>query len=452
MKILKYIGITGLAVALLTACDDDDSKRMSVPVMSNVTVTPQSGLTYGDSISVTASVADEITPLSTLEVQVIVADVEVYRQSIRTKGNASDTLTKFKLPFAANAENNGEVTIKLESINVDGYSVSQTETLHAARPALGATLYVITENDTIALEQDASNENLYLSTEGSYPNEIVGKIATSEDLATADWVWVSSLEKKIVVGSEDGTDITLSDPSFDVKQISFNAMTFELEFIGTILPNVKFNSTMLLIADDGRFHGEVEFTKGETVTVEGIASIASAYNPDFFDYEDGVLTFKAPSGKYQVVYWGGTVNYMWLRKDGAVYPEALWLTGHGIGLPTFINDVTNIYWAWDDWSSTSRQNYIYCPQIGEGKYQATMYVMNTAGDSWWLQCEFKLFRDKSWDHGFSSEEWGYISSNFKSSSSGNFVYTDDLTEGLYRVTIDMNGGEGDYFLIAQKIR
>lgn len=449
MKIFKYACIAGLVMVALAACEDDGTKTTSQPAISNLSIIPTTGLTYGDSIAVSATVSDEVTPLSTFDIQVIVADVEIYKQSIRTKGNNANVTAKFKLPFAANAEDNGEVTVKLQSINIDGFSTSQTETLHAARPILGDTLYLVTSNETIKLAKSPDNPFLYLSPSGSYPNEIVGKIATSENLMAAEWVWVSS-GNTIVIGSHTDSDIRLSDPSYSVEQLSFNTMTFELKFIGEMLPSVKFNTTTLLIGEDGRFHGEVEFTKGEVVTVEGITNLAAAYNPDFFDFKDGVLTFKAPSGKYQVVYWAGTINYMWLRQDNAVYPDALWLTGAGIAMPTFINDVTNIWWGWDDWGVTTRQAYFFCPKVGENKYQTTVYMMNTEG-SWWLQAEFKLFPSKSWDNEFSSMDWGYISNNLTSNTNGNFVYTTELTEGLYRITIDMSGGKGNYFLIAQKI-
>jgi hypothetical protein len=450
MKLLKYIGSIALATLFAAACNKNETPEITIPAISNVTITPSTGLVYGDSITVAATVNDPVTSLSTLEVKVIVSDVEVFSKSLRTKGNTATVSTKFELPFAANAENNGEVLIKLESINVDGGSVSQTQTLHAARPALGSTLYLFTSSGTIALKRDNSNTNLYISDAGSYANEIKGKIGNASTISASSIVWVSS-GNKIVKGTADGSDITLSDPSYSVEKVSFNAMTFELAFIGTKLPSVKFNSTTLIIGDDGRFHGEVQFTKGEEVTVEGIANLATAYNPDFFNYSDGKLYFKAATGTYQIVYWAGTVNYMWLRQDGAVYPDGIWFTGAGMGLPTFVNDITNIWWGWDDWSTTSRQSYYYCPKIGEGKYQLTVYFMNTAG-SWWLQAEFKLFKEKAWDTEFNPADFGFVTNQFDPVSGGNFVHTENLTEGLYRVTIDMSGGPGNYFLIAQKIR
>jgi len=450
MKILKYIGIIGLVAIMPVACDNKEEVQTSIPVISNVSVTPSTGLVYGDSIEVSATVSDDVTPLSTLEVQVIVADVEVYSESIRTKGNNAVVSSKFELPFAANAENNGEVRIKLESINVDGYSTTIIKTLQALRPSIGATLYIFTSTGSIPLYRDNTNSNLYISSAGDYANEIKGKIGSAATLSLSDIVWVSS-GNKIVKGTSEGNDITLSDPSFDVDKISFNALTFELSFIGTKLPSVKFNSTTLIIGDDGRFHGEVSFTKGEEVSIEGIADISSAYNPDFFNYSDGKLTFKAASGKYQIVYWAGTVNYMWLRQDGAVYPEGIWFTGAGMGLPTFINDVTNLWWGWDDWSTTARQSYLYCPKIGDDKYQLTVYLMNTPG-SWWLQAEFKFYKEKAWDTEFDPKDWSFVTDQLEPVAGGNFVHTDKLTEGLYRLTIDMSGGAGNYFLIAQKIR
>jgi len=450
MKILKYIGTIALVTMFAVACDKDENPATSVPEMSNVSITPSSGLVYGDSITVTVTVSDAVTPLSTLEIQVIVSDVEVFTKSVRTKDNNATVSAKFELPFAANAEDNGEVVIKLESINIDGRSVVKTETLHAARPQLGSVLYLITSSGTITLKKSNTNANLYVSDAGSYPNEVKGKIGNSSTLTASSIIWVSS-NNKIVKGTSDGSDITLSDPSYSVQNISFNALTFELSFIGTKLPSVKFNSTTLIIGDDGRFHGEVEFTKGDEVKVEGIANIQTAYNPDFFNYSDGKLTFKAASGKYQIVYWAGTVNYMWLRQDGAVYPDGIWFTGAGMGSPTFVNDITNLWWGWDDWSTSSRQTYLYCPKIGEGKYQLTVYLMNTSG-SWWLQTEFKLFKEKAWDTEFNPSDFSFVTDQFDPVAGGNFVHTDKLTEGLYRLTIDMSGGAGNYFLIAQKIK
>ena len=53
-----------------------------------------------------------------------------------------------------------------------------------------------------------------------------------------------------------------------------------------------------------------------------------AYNRDFMDWDEvkGTVTFTGQTGEWDV-YYSETINYFWVQKDDAVYPETMWMRG-----------------------------------------------------------------------------------------------------------------------------
>ena len=89
---------------LLASCEEEDTRKVfphSTPVIESAAINP-STFSYGDSVTITAKVSDPTTPLSTLEMKMIVNDVLVAQQSIRTLVIAPKYLLNLRLPIQAN--------------------------------------------------------------------------------------------------------------------------------------------------------------------------------------------------------------------------------------------------------------------------------------------------------------------------------------------------------------
>lgn len=83
-SIFKPIILTGLIAILMVACKEEELRThfpISMPVFEQAVVSEQS-ITYGDSISLAVKVADKLTPLSTLEIKIIVEDELIAKESV----------------------------------------------------------------------------------------------------------------------------------------------------------------------------------------------------------------------------------------------------------------------------------------------------------------------------------------------------------------------------------
>ncbi len=122
----------------MTPCEKDEhmvTYPESYPVFDQAEVA-ESDITYGDSITVSVAVSDKGTPLSTLELQVVVNNELIASESIRTKGNSAEVNRRYGVPFVANRPDNAPVKVYLSSINVDGYTTDTILNTTAMRPEI----------------------------------------------------------------------------------------------------------------------------------------------------------------------------------------------------------------------------------------------------------------------------------------------------------------------------
>lgn len=421
------------------SCKDDDY-RESTPVIKDINITSGDAIQMPDSIIFDASVEDLVTPLSTLEVDILVNGKPVAHKSIRTKGNTRQLEgEKIGLPFLPDIPA-GMATVLFTLINIDGFEAIVEKEIAIERPALPDKLYLTVDDDVVVLTQDTENPMLYSSEEGEYASVFSGLVSTSDDLESADYIWGQGKEEnKAAIGNRFSSPVQLSFPTWLVSRLTFNVLTFSFSVAGTEV-NVSVNGTDLQ-GIGSYFYSKVNFVKGEEFAIEGIdaARIKTVYNRDFFDYDEasGKLLFTGETGTWDV-YYSLEYNYFWVSRMADVAPATYWIVGHGFSCaPTWHSDFNSIGWELDDVKQLA-----YMKPLGSNKYQATIY-MNDTHD--WGNFDIQIYSNRTWEAQFGV----FTSSSFTGDNTGispagganaDIVNSSGFIPGYYRLTLDVSGG------------
>jgi hypothetical protein len=432
MKNIKILVILCMVALGFNACkDDDEAERKSTPVIEQSSLSPET-ITYGDSVTLSAVVSDAVTPLSTLEVQMILNDELLSSASIRTKGNNATVNKKFKVPFTAGVVDGAALESNLTLINVDGYEAKITHSNVIVKRPVFEKLYLVLEDGTIKEMSPTADKDIfevaYSSTASSFKVKIAQKVANG-GIDYSGFVWANG-DNALALGNELSSFYELSDPLIKLtEKFIFNAKTFGMSIEGSADAPIQING-VTLTPKDNKLTGSVAFTKDQTVTVSGIANPATTLNPDFFEVNGSTVKFVGPSGTYDLIYYA-TVPYLYVEQPTAVYPDALWICGVGMGRP-FEPYVKTTSWNWNN-----PVDYVFCRKVSDGVFQSTVYLKHETGKEWTDEVSYKYFGKKGWEgeldaHNFTLPT-GFIAKNDK-----NWGGTADLVPGVYKLTIDMN--------------
>ena len=158
--------IFGLLIFFVASCQEEELRvhfPTSMPVFDNAVVA-ENAITYGDSITLSVGVSDPLTPLSTLEIKVVVGDEIIATESVRTKGNSATYTQKYAVPFVAHMPHGAKVEVHLSSINVEGTAKDTIiENTIASRPAI-PTIYLVTATKTVELKLTDAAKHIYTVT------------------------------------------------------------------------------------------------------------------------------------------------------------------------------------------------------------------------------------------------------------------------------------------------
>ncbi len=365
-----------LALVGFVACEDDET------IVGDPTLTVESNLTaahFGDSISFTATVADDEVPLSTLKAQLFFGDEMVEETVIRTKTNGQYT-GKIYVPFHKDIPN-GTGRLKFVVQNIEFAIEEQTYDVALSRPEYPSVTLVTAEGD---YSMEKVDDYLYAVT-AMFPQKVKGYIkAPAINNAGNDMTfgWSSG---EITEGTD--TDITFSSYAAGEYEIFFNILTYQA---GPFI-SLEFAGHEMVMVDENNYKVEAELEQDQVIELDGIPNLEDWWiDPDYFaDNGDGTLTFKAISGKYRV-----TANFSneyfvvesmsgndlaTLQSDGS---GALWIIGEGIGKPSLANQV--------GWNTDKA---LCLAQISPKVYQVTV-VGGESIDS--NSINFKFFHQKGW--------------------------------------------------------
>ncbi len=433
---MRRILITGIALisalGLWQSCKKDDQLPKGSPVLS--VQTDVKTAQFGDSLLFKVNVSDPAVPLSTVKVQLYYTDDLVAETVIRTKENGA-YMGKVYIPYFKDVPD-GTATLKFVLQNISKTKVEQAYDLVLKRPDF-PYLTLVTDNQSYRMEKIAANS--YAVTQ-NFPYAVKGYIsaqAVGEQGNPLTFGWENN---SVTLGSVN--QIPFSNSVSGTYTISFNTFNFGAS---PFIIAYAVNGSVMSRVNDDNFKAELQMTKGELVTVDGIEGIDEWWmDPDYFKKDDtGKWTFHAVTGKYRVtanfpnkyliVEAMDGSNLASLKADGT---GAIWIIGEGIGKPSVA--ANQVGWNTD--------KALCLAPIGNKKYQITVTGNKTIKTD---NINFKFFHQKNWGGEFggtaisTTSDIIFIGDGKNGRDSGNLglVTGKTLADGkTYVLTVDLTAG------------
>lgn len=450
MKKTYNILWTALLLVILTSCKKDNilvTYPESYPVIDNAEVI-ETSIIYGDSITLNVSISDKTTPLSTLEVQVVVNNEAVSRESIRTKGNSSTVTRRYCIPFVANRPDNEDVKVYLSSINVDGY---ETDTIlnstKASRPEISELWLVPTKGNSYKLDLIDSTNLIYYTKGMDFSTTVSYYLATKvTKFKKVDWTGLvfGKVGNGIGLISERDDSLTSTDATLvGISELTFDALKFEVKVGGKLLEpvttlDINADLAPITLNSTNFLGGSFYFGKDVEVTFTGLSNLSNNVAPDYFEVTGtNTAKFLGPTGVYKAYYLIES-NYLYIEPlSTVIYPDALWICGTGFGRPS-TPYATTASWNW-----RSPTDYAPCRLVTAGVYQVTIYVKNEDDGKGFGTLDFKFFHKQGWWDGHEEDASTYTVQTpiYGLNSPGKMGNCNGMTtpfEGVYRFTIDVN--------------
>lgn len=391
MKKIIYIPMI-LMVLSFFSCSKDLYVEKSTPNIDYIkTIGDVKELSVPGTVSFNIAVKDDVRPLSTLEIEVLINDIAVQSKSIRTKGNSAIVENEvLDIPFVKDMDDVEDVVVRFTSINVDGDSAVKDVILKARRPVLPTSLYYLIEGSSpIILTNSTAEPLLYKSVESIFESKISGKIATANTLEQADFIWGKGrYESESTITTSTGDDIEFDYTGMIVKQIIFDAQTFLIDVQGDVATKISLNPRSD-VNDSEMKSAIVSLKKGQFLEIAGI-NMEQNYNPDFFNHSASskIYEFLGDDGDWEIIY-SPRYKGLWVTRLQDEAPTNYWVVGHGFTTATaWHNDYKSIGWDLDDFKQVA-----YGRKTEDNVYQATVFISNEHD---WESFEFQFYSNRTW--------------------------------------------------------
>lgn len=443
---MKYIYkniIWGLCAGalLLSSCEEEDSRTVyphSTPVIEDAAINPGT-FTYGDSVTITAKVADEATPLSTLEMKMVVNDVLIAQQTIRTAGNKAEVSAKFKVAYAAELPDNADVEVLLTLTNVEGDQTQGNISGLKGKRAYYSKLYLVLDNGTVyPLTAQSEKSDKYESAEVKIKSNniryrIAEKLTDDNQIDFSGRVW-GLKGGAVQLVDETGDYITTTSEGVDyITQVVFDNYKFATTLVGS-----KLNPNDLILDNFGDVTASNEafkkltrtFEKNQEVTLfDELASTDVVYNMDYFERTaDDKVKFTGDAGSYDL-YYSPTRKVMLVEPQDRAYPNILLTCGEGLGYPSKVKPEAHT--AWD--FNAPLQAIIF-RKVAADTYQATVYFDAS-------KANFKPFENRDWANEKKSSTFIMPALIAKDTdlgkNDGNWYPAEGAVSGNYKITINL---------------
>jgi hypothetical protein len=438
-----------LALFFMMACEKDEklvTYPQSTPVLDQAVVAEQS-IVYGDSITLDVSISDEVTPLSTLEVHVVINNVVETSESIRTKDHQADVHRRYAIPFVPGRSDNASVKVYLSAINVDGYTRdSIINTTIAKRPVIDYVWLVPKTGTSYKLSLTDAEKYLYYSSGMNYGNSVSYWLSTKVDkFNKVDWSGivfgkVGDGIGVITKGSDDNRITSTDETLVGISNVTFDAFNFTSQVGGKLLEPVTtldINTDLQPATVGGKEMrtGNIFFGKDLEITFTGMGDLTKNLPPDYFEVTGAnTAKFLRNNAIYKVYYYSDH-QYLFVEPQWDVtYPEVLWMCGTGFGKPQAPYEAT-ASWNWN-----TPFDYLPAVNVSPGVYQVTVYGKNTTGATRGT-FDFKFFYQHTWGSLGVTEidATKYtLTSPFIGEADGNVNAGLDPLEGVFRFTLNMN--------------
>lgn len=455
MKTIRILLIILPLMLLFLKCEEEQklvTYPESYPVFESVEV-PENEITYNDSITLSVSITDEVTPLSTLEIQLVLNNEVVTSESVRTKGNSSEVTRRYKIPFGPNAQDNAQVKVYLTSVNVDGY---ETDTIVSAttvrRPVIDELYIVPVTGETFKLELIDTANLVFRANGMTYGPSVSYFLATKINrFRKVDWSGLvfGMTENGIGLITSNKEFITDEDASLiGISEITFDAMKLERTIGGRLLEpvltlDINADLNPMVMAGENFLGNNIYFGKDVEVTFTGLTNLENSLAPDYFEITgENTAKFVGPTAIYKA-YYLIEGDYLYVEpQPEVVHPEAMWVCGTGLGRPSAPYGITT------SWNWNTPFDYVPCMKLDEGVYQFTAYMKNEPDGTGTGTLDFKFFYQRGWTQNpappvteVNASEYTVGEPLYGLWVEGKYGNVNGMTtpfEGVYRVTIDQN--------------
>ena len=467
MKKLLYIA---LAALLMAACQPEHYRTVYPEGQPELTATmlTQSVLYGTDSVAFKVEINEKETPLSQLQVKIMVGLRVVANELLRTKDLHFEAELKYAVPFGPNMAEGEEVKVYLTATNIEGTATNLILTgCTGHRPAM-ETMYIMPPTVQYAgigkgkqMTYDAA-QGVFYAYDLKYPKSIQCLLAvTGTKFGRVDWNTPVfgmlnnelTLITKEQFEAEEASPIILEDDNFEtIDTIVFNPLTFEVAIGGKVAMPVTTLDLLTDLAEEPAYissssarkeyrGAKIFFDKNSEVTISGATDLAKAYNLDWMEYLGGnKIKFLGEKGMYYVSYKTAEDYIVVEPLYELTEPDVMYLCGVGMGQPSWTPKATS-GWGFD----SPNQNFVG-RLVAPKTYQFTVYMLNDAENAdhpGFGAVNFKFFHQHGWGGEETSLDYTHSGLNIVSSNEdsnvGNWWSTSDpLFEGIYRVTLNKN--------------
>ncbi|HHU96811.1 MAG TPA: hypothetical protein GXX67_06055 [Petrimonas sp.] len=450
----KTVIIVGAMTLLLVSCKNDDygPRKESVPLIEAAAVTPSS-FTFGDSITLTATVSDPLTTLTMLSYEVVAGDRTLTSGEIPIGGTEQKVSQSLFIPLLNNQPDNAEMHVNLLATNtLKGEATHQVTGLTGKRPVYGQ-LYLITDKGgTAILRPQASGSNKFkadeLTFDSSFRYRIAERLHVSGTIDFSGDVY-GNVGGRIGMIDETGESAFSYAASSDYTQsFLFDVYSFEVTPTGSMLGSDDLSLRAFTDKDiDGESFRTLKRTleKGKSYSLFGdLAERIVLFNPDFFERTAAnKVTFLGQTGEY-TLYYNPVRKNLFAEVDNPSFPDYLLACGWGLGYPTRVTStqINSVYpgkgRTHTQWGFGNVMNYVLLRQIETGVYQGTFYTPNDHDH----YAGFKPFENTGWGN---EKKAGYFTFTGEPIITGDNDWTIPNGEGdpviestHYRFTINLN--------------
>ncbi|PXV58909.1 uncharacterized protein DUF5016 [Dysgonomonas alginatilytica] len=445
MKIRNINILLGLlAVFMLVSCEEKDERTVyphSTPVIESATINPAS-FVYGDSVTFTAKVSDPITPLSTLEMRMVVNDRVIATQTLRTKGNSTEVSAKFKTAYISELTDNADVEISVNVINVEGdVTASSIKSIKGYRTYYKNLYLVLDNGEVITLTSKGDKSDKYESPEVNMKNsiryKIAEKITADKQIDFSGHVW-GLKDGTIQIVDEDGGYIATSEPmKKSTIGILFDTYTFVTSLLGEDLVNISSLSPDVFmdttIGGETFKEGSFYIEKNKEITLTGDLKDA-LFNVEYFErISADKVKFLGETGPW-VLDYSATRKYVLVQDLDSNYPNVLVASGEGLGYPSKVKPEATSGWGFD-----LVKQFILFKKVADNTYQATVYFDAT-------KANFKFYENKGWANEKLSDDYTLPAIVINSTAhfathggniDGNWYAAPNAESGNYKITINL---------------
>lgn len=424
---------------------------------------------YGtDSVCFSVLIDETQTPLSQLQVKVMVGLRVVASDLIRTPDYHYEAQLKYAVPFGPNMSEGEDVKVYLTATNVEGTVANAILTGCVGRRPAMETMYIMPPTVQYAalgkgkqMTYDAEKA-AFVAYDLKYPKSIQCLLAvTGTKFGRVDWntpvFGILNGELTLITQeqfeTEEASAIVLENDNFEtIDTIIFDPVTFELTIGGKVampvtaldvLTDLEEQPTYIASSSARKEYrgAKIFFDKNSEVEITGVADLSKAYNLDWMEYLGGnKVKFLGDKAMYYVSYKVDEDYIVVEPLYDLVEPDVMYVCGVGMGQPSWSPKATS------GWGFDSPNQNLVCRLIAPKIYQVTAYLLNNAENAdhpGFGSVNFKFFHQHGWGGEETALDYTQSGLNILSSSEDSNVgnwwsSADPLFEGIYRITLNKN--------------